>query len=452
MAPRVPLPSLMHRLRTAHPLAPAMRRSMVSLERARPEEVRAWQDQRLRRMVAWAARTSPFYRSWFAQSEVSPDDIRTQDDLPLLPLLDRRDLTADPERFCSYPRRLMWPARSSGTSGQVVTVYRTPGASTYEINALQRQWAWFGLQRDARRVVMRAAGAGLGDDDPDEVATPVPGARQLLVSGYVAASADPERVLRAVRQFRPDAMEGWPSSLSTLASLLDDRGESLPVRAVITSSEMMTTSQVATLERVFRAPVVDHYGQTERVALAGSCEAGGYHLFPDYSVTELLPVPGLPDQSEIVGTPLHNWGFPLLRYRTGDTVGPTPAGRCGCGRSFPRLGTIGGRAEDSFTTASGRVLPLPGTVVDDVQGLDEVQIAQRAPGVFEIRMVPRPGTDVAAVQAELRANVDRYFGRGQEVGFVVTQRIPRSASGKLRPAILDPFGSEPAQDRPSNRS
>ncbi|WP_445256057.1 phenylacetate--CoA ligase family protein [Nocardioides aurantiacus] len=429
-----------------------MRRTLDLLEHAAPDEVRDWQDRRLRRIVAWAARTSPFYRSWFATSDVSPADIRTQDDLPLLPLIDRGDLTADPERFCSYPRRLMWPARSSGTSGQVVTVYRTPGASTYEINALQRQWAWFGLPRGARRVVVRAAGAGLGAEDPDEVATLVPGARQLLVSGYVVAAADPERLLRTVREFRPDAMEGWPSSLSALANLMADRGETLPVRAVITSSEMMTQDQVATLERVFCAPVVDHYGQTERVTLAGGCEAGGYHLFPDYAVTELLPVPGLADQWEIVGTPLHNWGFPLLRYRTGDTVGPTPGGLCGCGRSFPRLGAIGGRAEDSFTAADGRTIPLPATVIDDVQGLEEVQVAQRSPGVFEIRMVPRTGTDVLAVQSEIRGNVDRYFGRGQHVGFVVTGRIPRSPSGKLRPAVLDPGTPDPSQDLPSNRS
>ena len=115
----------------------------------------------------------------------------------------------------------------------------------------------------------------------------------------------------------------------------------------------MTSQQIQTLQRVFDAPVVDHYGQTERVTLAGSCEAGGYHLFSDYAITELLPVPGKDDQWEIVGTPLHNWGFPLLRYRTGDTVGPAPAGPCPCGRSFPLLGPIGGRAEDAFTSRDG---------------------------------------------------------------------------------------------------
>lgn len=439
VAPRLPLPSLVHRLRTAHPLGPSMRRKMGELERVTPEQMREFQDRRLRRMVAWAARTSPFYRSWFAQNDITPRDIRTQDDLGLLPIIDRQQLTAEPERFCSYPTKLMWEARSSGTSGHIVTVYRTPGASAYELNALQRQWAWFGVGRDARRVALRSTGGGLeGGDSP--LAVSVPGAHQLQISGYALASADQDRLLEAIREFGPNALEGWPSNLTSLAKILDSRGETLPVRAVITSSEVMTSHQVETLERVFEAPVVDHYGQTERVTLAGNCEAGGYHLFSDYAITELLPVPGRADTWELVGTPLHNWGFPLLRYRTGDTVGVAPAAACSCGRVFPLLGTIDGRVEDAFTSLDGRSLPLPHTVVKDVVGLEEIQIAQRAPGFFEVRMVPTASTDLAVIESRVRRNVDHYFGHGQELTFIVMDRIPRPPSGKLKTAVIEAGG------------
>ena len=208
--------------------------------------------------------------------------------------------------------------------------------------------------------------------------------------------------------------------------------------AVITSSEVITAEQVRLMREVFGGPVVDHYGQTERVAMAGSCEAGGYHQFPDYGIIELLPVPGRSDSWEIVGTPLHNWGFPLLRYRTGDEVGPAPAGPCPCGRAFPLLGRIDGRVEDTFTAADGRPLPLPGTVVDDLEGLREVQVAQLAPGRFEFRLVPANGSDLTATEAQARQNVDKYFGPGQTVTFRVLDHIPREPSGKLKPTIRVP--------------
>ena len=94
-------------------------------------------------------------------------------------------------------------------------------------------------------------------------------------------------VVGAIRDFRPDAIEGWPSAITVLASLLRDQGLTLPVRAVITSSEVTTATQADLMRSVFQGPIVDHYGQTERVAMAGSCEAGGYHVFPDYGIVEL---------------------------------------------------------------------------------------------------------------------------------------------------------------------
>lgn len=411
-----------------------MRRTLSRMEQASSDEIRRFQERRLRLLVRLAAARSPFYRRWFAESGVDPASIRGLDDLTRLPLLSRTDLMRAPSDFAVYPLRTMWAARSSGTSGRPVTVYRTAGSSAYELAALSRQWGWFGLPRDTRRVILR--GADFAADHPGVVTKVVPGNHQLLVSSYHLTPADLPAILTAVRKFRPHAVEGWPSSIALLAALLRDAGERLPVLAVITSSEMMSPGQRALMRATFEGPIVDHYGQTERVALAGSCESGDYHVFPDYGIVELLPVEGRPDAHEIVGTPLHNWGFPLLRYRTGDEVGPTPTAACPCGRAFPRLGAVDGRAEDSFVSADGRVIPLPSSVVDDLDGLLEAQIAQLAPGRFEIRLVPGPSFDPDAGRARALRNVERLIGPGQEVTFRTFDRIPRSANGKLKPAIV----------------
>ncbi|WP_211435735.1 phenylacetate--CoA ligase family protein [Trujillonella endophytica] len=406
------------------------------MQRASAEEITAYQERRLRALLWWAARRSPFYQEWFASSGMDPASIRTLADLPRLPLLERHHLMHEPDRFRAYPRRLMWSAHSSGTSGRVVTVYRTPGSSAFELAALQRQWGWFGIPHRPRSLLLRSH-----DPDPHRTGAltrQVPGARQLVVSSY---RLDPGRLpdlLEEIREFDPQVVEGWPSSITLLAGLLRDAGQELPVTAVITSSEVMTTRQTALMRAVFGGPVVDHYGQTERVSMAGSCEAGGYHQFPDYGITELLPVPGRTDTWEIVGTPLHNWGFPLFRYRTGDEVGPAPADPCPCGRTFPLLGHIDGRVEDTFTATDGRPLPLPHTVIKNLIGLREVQIAQLAPGRFEFRLVPTDTTDLTAVQEQARKNVDTYFGPGQTVTFQILDHIPREPSGKLRAAVRTP--------------
>ena len=435
MAPRGGCLSLKHRVRAAFPLRGPMERSLRRMERASAEEIKRYQERRLRGLVRVAAAGSPFYRRWFAESGIEPGSIRTLEDLKALPLLHRRDLAEGPDRFCVYPRGLMWAAHSSGTSGRVVTTYRTPGSSVFELSALQRQWSWFGLPARPRRIALRGADPDV--DGSGALTRVIPGASQMVVSSYRFGRVDVPRLLGEMRAFRPDAVEGWPSSVALLASVLYEHGERLPVTAVITSSEVITAEQSALMQEVFCAPIVDHYGQTERVSMAGTCEAGGYHVFPDYGIVELLPVPGRLDRWEIVGTPLHNWGFPLFRYRTGDEVGSPPYDGCECGRAFDVLGRVDGRIEDCFTAADGRSLPMPAMVIGDLVGFHEIQVAQLAPGRFEIRMVPRDGTDIAGAQAQARRNVERHYGPGQEVGFQVLDRVPRTPSGKLKPAIIE---------------
>jgi phenylacetate-CoA ligase len=403
------------------------------MESASVEDIVRFQERRLRALVRVAASRSAFYREWFVGSGVDPASIRTLADLQRLPLLDRSQLVQGPDRFRVFPRKLMWTAHSSGTSGQVVTAYRTPGSSAYELAALQRQWSWFDVPRRPRSLLLRS-----NDPDPRRtgvLAREVPGAGQLAVSSFRLSRERLPQLLEQIRAFDPQVVEGWPSSITILASLLRDRGERLPVTAVITSSEVMTAEQLRLMRDVFVGPVVDHYGQTERVAMAGNCEADGYHEFPDYGIVELVPVEGRTDRWEIVGTPLHNWGFPLFRYRTGDEVGPSPLGPCPCGRAFRLLGRIDGRVEDAFTAANGQPLPLPSLVVDDLVGLREVQVAQLAPGRFEFRLVPTTGSDISAAQEQARHNVEKYFGPDQTVTFRIMDHIPRERSGKLKAAI-----------------
>lgn len=434
MAPPGQRQNLFHRLRRAYPTAPLMRRAAAAVERYSADEIKAHQEARLRTLVRLVAIGSPFYRRWFAESGVDPRSVRTLEDLHLLPLVERADLMRAPRDFAVLPVRSMWKAQSSGTSGRSVTVYRTPGSSAFELVALQRQWSWFGVPRDARRVVLR--GSDFAADLSGAATRELPGDRQLLVSSFHLAPEQLPAILDAIRRFRPHAVEGWPSSIALLAAHLRDAGERVPVQAVITSSEVMTPGQRMLMQDVFEGPVVDHYGQTERVAMAGGCEAGGYHVFPDYGIVELVPVPGSPGRSEIVGTPLHNRGFPVLRYRTGDEVGPAADGPCPCGRAFPLLGAIDGRSEDSFVAADGRIVPLPATVIDDLTGLTEAQFVQLGRGRFEIRMCPAEGFDEAGATAHVLRTVNRIFGPGQDVTFTVMDRIPRPSNGKLKSAIV----------------
>src|SRR6478672_1272209 len=194
MAPPVPLVSVVHRIRNVHPLRVAMHRQLERHQHSDFAKIRRSQERRLRALVRVAAARSPFYREYFRESGIDPRSIRTLDNLPRLPLLTRDHLLERVDEFRVYPRRLMWAARSSGTSGRPISVYRTPGASVYELCALEQQWGWFGLRPGARRVILR--GSDFAATEPGKLTKAIPGARQLLVSSFHLISSNIDAIMQ----------------------------------------------------------------------------------------------------------------------------------------------------------------------------------------------------------------------------------------------------------------
>ena len=141
MAPGGGLADIKHRIRRANPMRIAMEHTLAGMDHADAEQIRRYQERRMRMLIRLANQRSPFYRNWFRGAGVDPYDIHTLEDLGRLPLLSRRDLAEHPDDFKVYPRSLMWKAQSSGTSGSAVCSYRTPGSSSMSL----RYWNGSGV-------------------------------------------------------------------------------------------------------------------------------------------------------------------------------------------------------------------------------------------------------------------------------------------------------------------
>ncbi|MEF2231710.1 MAG: hypothetical protein V3571_12330 [Pseudodesulfovibrio sp.] len=90
------------------------------------EELRAWQLDRLRALVAHAKANSPFYRDRLAG--IDPDSIRSLDDFSRLPCVAPDDLRAAPERLLCVSRdeiARVVTLTSSGTTGAPKRVFHT---------------------------------------------------------------------------------------------------------------------------------------------------------------------------------------------------------------------------------------------------------------------------------------------------------------------------------------
>lgn len=401
-----------------------------------------WQDGRLRAVVRHAYQHVPYYRQLFDKHGISADQFRGREDLHKIPVLTRDVLKRRLAEFRSLApeHRRLAEGHTSGTTGSPLTLFYDADMMAMNYAALDRQYRWAGarLERGGDRIAVIRGNIIVPLDQ-----TKPPFWRRnhlhnhLLLSNFHLSPANLPAYRDALLEFRPTVLDGYPSSVYVLARLLLGRGETMPLRAVLTSSETLFDFQREAIEQAFECRVFDYYGAAERVVFSVECERHeGHHLCQEYGVAELLDDEGaaVPPGAEgtLVGTTLHNLGFPLIRYRTSDRTALKSTG-CGCGRGLPLVEDVTTKAEDLLRLKDGRLIS-PSVLTHPFKPVDSIEASQLVQTDLDrliVRLVPRPefcAADSEHIIRELQARL----GEDMRVEIEFVDTLPRTASGKFK--------------------
>jgi phenylacetate-CoA ligase len=372
---------------------------LAASERWPLQQLRAYQDEQLRRVVAHAYETVPYYRRRFDEVRLKPADVRTQADLPKLPLLTKRDIREhfDDLRSVSFAGKRMKTGHTSGTTGTPLTVGYDDDTvwMTYAVFDRHYRWAGLRLAQDGDRI---AVARGNVIVPLTQKAPPFwrhnRRQNQLLLSSFHLSKTNLPAYFEALREFQPAVLDGYPSTLYILARFLLSQGETFKLRAAVTSSETLYDFQRAAIEQAFQCRVFDYYALAERVVFSGECEhdRGGHHIAMEYGIAEITDEGGRPLDAGTTGrhdgTSLHNLAMPLLRYVTNDTTA-LPNRTCACGRGLHLMEDVTTKAEDVLTLSDGRLIS-PSVLTHPFKPLDCIdgsQIVQLAPDHVVINLV-----------------------------------------------------------------
>jgi phenylacetate-coenzyme A ligase PaaK-like adenylate-forming protein len=182
-----------------------------------------------------------------------------------------------------------------------------------------------------------------------------------------------DELAAALRRFRPDVLNGYPSVLALLADEQIEGRLSISPWRVSTTSEVRTPEMEASIVGAWDQVPYDVYGISEVGILAVDCSHHeGMHLFEDLAIVEVVddegrPVPDGEPGDRLLVTNLFNFTLPLIRYELPDlvTIEPEP---CACGRSLRLVAEVAGRSDD--------VLHMPG---DDGRTVQVHPLTLRSP-------------------------------------------------------------------------
>jgi phenylacetate-CoA ligase len=407
-------------------------------ERLSRKELRELQTKELKRIINYSYYNVPYYRRIFRRHSLKPDDIRTIEDLKKIPILTKEDLRYNFNSLISqrYHRWQYSIKHTSGTTGTALNV-------VWGNEATMKEYAF--VERIRRR-------AGINSKEPHatfagRIIVPLrhtkppfwrynSAEKQYYFSMHHLTKENLKYYTNKLRQINPSYIEGYPSLIYVVAEYVLKYEDSIPVKAVFTSSETLLSYQRESIEKAFQCKVFDRYGMTELAASIGECEEGGYHIDAEYGIIEFLKDGEEVSEGEVgemVCTSFINDAFPLIRYKIGDLARPV-GGTCSCGRTLPLVKEIIGRIDDVLITKRGAYLGRLDHIFKEMHNIKESQIIQESIDKITVKVVPREEFSERDVD-KLIEEFQKRLGTDMEIEIKLVDQIPREKSGKFKAVI-----------------
>lgn len=336
----------------------------LEIETMKRADLEALQIKRLKESIRIALH-SPFYKARFGEKGITPDSIRSLEDLQKLPFTTKNDLrTHYPFGLVATPMsEVVRLHSSSGTTGNPTVICHSQQDLNRWANRVARCLYMVGVRRED--VFQNTSGygmftGGLGFQY---------GAELLGALTVPAAAGNTVRQIKFIRDFGTTSMHAVPSYAFRLYEVMREMGidprRDTKLKTLVIGAEPHTDAQRKKIEESFGAKAYNSFGMSEMSGpgVAFECpEQNGLHLWEDSYIMEIInpdtlePVPD-GEVGELVLTTLDRDAMPLIRYRTRDLTRIIP-GECPCGRTHRRIDRLKGRSDDMFIVKGVNIFPM----------------------------------------------------------------------------------------------
>lgn len=398
------------------------------------ERLIKYQNDRLIETVNIAYKETSFYRELLDSNGISPDKIRTVNDLQRIPIVTKDMLrNAYPEK-CT--RKTNYPYIESFTSGSTGSpfVVRVDSYSMSIARALMLFRATFSgwIIGESMLQTGMTLNRGLIKRIKDNLL------RVAYVSAFDLSDTALDQYLELIESKKIRYIMGYASSLYCIAKRAEEVGYNYSLSGAVSWGDNLFNNYREKIEGQFNIKVTDTYGCGEGIQVAAQCgkNDGEYHIFMPHVIVEFLedgfPVPE-GALGEIFLTRLDPGAMPLIRYCIGDVGRGSDKDSCPCGRGLKMMSKIEGRSSDIIITPNGNKLIVHffTGIFEYYSSIQYFQVCQEKLEEIRIKIVPNPDfseKDCMMIKKEINEKGDKDL----IIIFEIVNEIPLEKSNKRR--------------------
>ena len=352
------------------------------------EQVEELQNKKLRDLIHHAYTNVPYYHRIFSQQGITPEDIRTKDDLKKIPVLTKDDIRKNlPDLIArNVPKSQIIESHSSGSTGEPLKYYIDKRSYSAGWAQTFRCWSWAGFQLGDPYVKISL---NPRTSTFKKIQDRILQTKYIYAAGMTDTSISQE--IEKIQHFNPKIIRNYASHMYMMAKLMERNNIQYYGATVATTGSMLYPHYREVIEKQFNCKVFDAYGG-ESTAVSFECnEHNGYHISDEDVIVEFLKGTEhvAPDEpGRIVITNLDNFAMPVIRYDIKD-IGTYTDESCPCGRGLSLMKSIEGRESDIISTPSGDLIVVHffGILFGHIRGVDQFQITQERIDQLTVKIV-----------------------------------------------------------------
>ena len=422
------------------------------IETASRRELEKIQLKLLKAQVKYCYENSNFYKNKFEDVGISPEDIKTLDDIQKIPFTYKNDLRDNyPFGMVTVPmEEIVELHASSGTTGNPVVGAYTKSDMDVWAELMARSLYTTGVRKED--IMHNAYGYGLFTGGlgfhygAQKIGTTI-----LPISGGMT-----ERQIKLMQDLESTTLCCTPSYAIYLAETMVKKGinpkKDLKLKIGHFGAEPWSEKIRERIEKELSIEAYDIYGLTELCGPGVSVECSehnGLHIWEDHFLIETINpktgeviAPG--EEGELVFTTLTKKGLPMLRFRTRD-ISVIQNEPCKCGRTHSRMMRIRGRSDDMMIIRGVNV--FPSQIEYAILGLPELaaqyEIILERPDALDVFIIRVELTEKSAknshselekLKLKIKQKVSNITGLSPIIELVKPGVLPRTA-GKAKHVI-----------------
>ena len=407
------------------------------------EKMHNYRLMKLQQLVHYSYSNVPYYTELFDSHGISPDVIKTLEDIKKIPVLTKELARVNQKKLVAVNANFkhIKKGKTGGTTGVPLLVYSDTNNRSFAWASYYRWYNWIGIAKEDKVLSLWGAKMVLKSSFKGKIVKNVTDwiQNKKTINTFNINKVALPVIYKQIIDYNPVLIKGYLSALILIAKYMQKNN--LPpnnnLKALSSTTETLLPLYRNLLQDVFSVPIFDQYGCGEVSAISYECSKHrGLHINEEHVYIESLDENNseiFNKKGRLIVTSLDNYIMPFIRYENGD-MATLNTQKCTCGLNSQLMSSIDGRSTDTITLKNGSI--VHGVFFTDLlyeigittDQISRFQIFQYKTGAIDFKLETKNNLSGDLIH-KLESEVLRFV---DTANIILIDYIPNEESGKFK--------------------